>query len=787
MRQAGKLTRAAGAAALAVLLAACGQTAGITAKPSASVQASAYASPAPPAQTVAPAATSAPPAEISLANLKSVAAGDNYSLAVAADGSLLAWGNYAGAIEGEEYPQGTEQIRVIDKDAASVAAAADFCAEIKADGSLWVWGKNTALFGDAGQPKPVKALDGVAAVSLGGGFVLAVKTDGTLWAWGADDQGQLGDSGKAKFVGKPKQVMQGVKRASAGNAFSLILKKDGTLWGCGNNGEGQLLGFSNRKTPQFKGSNIMVVSQTVPVKLMAGVADVAAGAEHSLALDTSGNLWAFGYNSSGQIGDNWGKNMKLTPYLGVDVSCRIATKVLTDVSSITASASGSGALRKDGTLWLWGGNDNNELGDGGFTTSYVPKKVLGGVASAAQCNTHCLAVKTDGSLWAWGDNRYGQLGTGYCNVEYDYIKVADDVKQVSSSGNATFIVKNDGSLWGAGSNDYGQLPGAKNGGASAPLLLMKDVSQAALGDYTAFCIKKDGALWSWGDNRFGALGNGKLEAGRYSLSSNISDFSNGVVPAGYRKQAITPDALHLPAKVLDGVKQVLAFHIIVLAVRTDNTMWGWGLNEGGVSFPDNTSGDTATPKQRAASVRSILDMDMLAKTDGWLYTWGSMMMGDPLHKLVKSQISGVSSAVGDSGWRMAVKSDGTLWFWGMMRDKKYDKPVKIEDHVKAVTRGGELLVLADDGTLYSVSEYELGTMLDAWDGKSDFHFLGSDAAIKELDGVAQAVSASPAASGGESICSFAVKTDGTLWASGYNKYGQLGDGRAFFTPKQVSK
>lgn len=725
-----------------------------------------------------------------LSGLKAIVAGQRYSLAVDSDGRLLAWGNYAGAILGEDYPRDTEKINIIDTGVRSVSAAEDFCAEIKLDGALWVWGSNKAVCGESGSPSPVKMLDGVASVALGGSFVLAVKGDGTLWSWGSNDYGQLADGGKSPVLDRPTMVMESVKKAVAGySGFSLILKTDGTLLGCGYNSGGQLMSLSNKKVPLYEGAPKNIDVQTVPKKLMAGVKDVAAGESHSLVLDTSGNLWAFGANNYGQIGDNWGKSTKLTYTTLINAECREPVKVMTGVRTLLASNLGSGAIKSDGSLWLWGYNDNNELGNGGFATSYVPENVLGEVAFATQSATHGMAVKTDGSLWCWGNNRDGELGMGYRNYEPDYVKIAEDVKQVTTSGNTTLVVKNDGSLYGFGDNDYGQLGKTNHSGASTPQLLMKDVSQAALGDYSAFCIKKDGSLWSWGMNTFGALGNGKLEAGRYSLYNSLNDFTNGIIPEGYRKQLVTPDVLHAPAKVLDGVKQVFVFRFTVLAVKTDATLWGWGMNEGGVSFADNTYGDTASPSKRMTGISSVLDMFMVQKTDGWIWTWGDTYIGDPAHSLVKSNISGASSAIGDTiQLRMAVKSDGTLWAWGIFGDKKFDKPVMIEDHVKKITRGEKLFILKDDNTLYSVMYNNLNEFMKSVsvDGKSKAHLVSGKAVDLEMNDVTDAISANPSVSGGESSCSFVIKTDGSLWALGFNKFGQLGNGKVFFRPVQVS-
>jgi alpha-tubulin suppressor-like RCC1 family protein len=72
------------------------------------------------------------------------------------------------------------------------------------------------------------------------------------------------------------------------------------------------------------------------------------------------------------------------------------------------------ALRKDGTVWAWGGNDKGQLGDGTTTGRATPVQVSGltGVTAMAAGYSHSLALRGDGTVWCWGDNEAGQLGDG---------------------------------------------------------------------------------------------------------------------------------------------------------------------------------------------------------------------------------------------------------------------------------------------------------------------------------------------------------------------------------------
>ncbi|WP_295442300.1 CARDB domain-containing protein [uncultured Thiodictyon sp.] len=223
---------------------------------------------------------------------------------------------------------------------------------------------------------------------LAGGYwhSLALRDDGSLWAWGYNGFGQLGD-GKTAYRSSPVQVLTGVTAVAAGSNYSLALKSDGSLWAWGDNYYGQL------------GDGTTVNSST-PVQVMTGVAAVAAGDIHTLAIKTDGSLWAWGSNGANQLGDG----------TGTDRSRPV--QVLAGVPAVTAGADHTLALKTNGSLWAWGVNSYGQVGDGTTSSQYAPIQVLTAVAAAAGGMGHTLAIKRDGTFWAWGWNSYGQLGNG---------------------------------------------------------------------------------------------------------------------------------------------------------------------------------------------------------------------------------------------------------------------------------------------------------------------------------------------------------------------------------------
>src|SRR5437899_3957423 len=144
---------------------------------------------------------------------------------------------------------------------------------------------------------------------------------------------------------------------------------------------------------------------------------VAAGGTHSMALLADGTVRCWGDNSQGgQIGTNVGL-FTASPIAPTGTN-------ITGVTAISARYYGSMVLKSDGTIWGWGDNSNSELGNGtssSVTNSFpYPTQVTNmnnAVAIAAGLG-HSLAVAADGKMWVWGYNEEGELGTGTTGDEY---------------------------------------------------------------------------------------------------------------------------------------------------------------------------------------------------------------------------------------------------------------------------------------------------------------------------------------------------------------------------------
>lgn len=254
--------------------------------------------------------------------------------------------------------------------------------------------------------------DGQLAVSAI--HAASIHADGTLWAWGSNFDGQLGDGSTAAHA-QPAQVLLPNTAATdpanarwaqvaAGTSHTLALTTDGQLYAWGANTEGQLglNGFTRHLQPAL-----------VPLPAEAAGtrwAQVAAGCSHTLALTADGRLYSWGHNVFGQLGDG---TIFTRPQAAAAVQLPAGAGAIT---RIAAGNSYSLALTATGQLYTWGNNAEGQLGDGStgqhsrpVAVSLPRKSTATGWAQVAVGASHTLALTTDGQLYGWGCNKAGQL------------------------------------------------------------------------------------------------------------------------------------------------------------------------------------------------------------------------------------------------------------------------------------------------------------------------------------------------------------------------------------------
>jgi alpha-tubulin suppressor-like RCC1 family protein len=344
---------------------------------------------------------------------------------------------------------------------------------------------------------------GESAGSVAGGidFSLALTSSGEVWAWGAGDRGQLGN-GDIIDSSFPVAVsaLTGIVSIAAGDAHALALDSTGTLWAWGAGDVGQL-GNGN------SGGN---ADSAVPVQVSmpTNVVAIAAGANHSLAIDDAGDVFAWGSNATGQLGDGSQAN-NATPALVAGFT--------TDVKGIAAGDGHSIALLANRRIWAWGDNFDGQVGSTAASTpQLVPIEVTGiDVPHAVVAGAfHSLALTSEGTLWAWGAGAAGQLGSGNTDDVFEPILVAlsyleNRIPLVADGGaEHTLALWSDGVVRSWGSNLQGQLGRITTGDAFLPKSLPLPVKafHVASGATHSLAVGDDGSIWAWGSNGRGQLG-----------------------------------------------------------------------------------------------------------------------------------------------------------------------------------------------------------------------------------------------------------------------------------------
>lgn len=335
-------------------------------------------------------------------------------------------------------------------------------------------------------------------------------------SWGANAYGEIGNGTTTNAL-SPARVATlpyGVSLVAAGARHSMARKADGSVVAWGKNGAGELGNgtTTNSATPVGvsglgAGSGVVALSANAPPLSATSV----SGNGHSMALISDGTVLGWGNNNSGEVG-NFSFTDQLTP-VGV-----YGLGAGSGVIAIAAGGSHSLALKSDGTVLAWGGNNSGQLGDGTLTGKVIPQPVpfLGagsGVVAIAAGAAFSMALKSDGTVLTWGNNASGQLGNGTFTDRsvIGFVTNLVGVKQIAAGGSFALALLTTGAVKSWGNNASGQL-----GDGSAPTDQPSPVSvyglsgfaQISAGFSHGMARKATGSLKAWGRNASGELGVG---------------------------------------------------------------------------------------------------------------------------------------------------------------------------------------------------------------------------------------------------------------------------------------
>ena len=363
-------------------------------------------------------------------------------------------------------------------------------------------------------------------------------------------------------------------------------------------------------------------------------------------------------------------------------------------------------LMKDGGYDITGKEDIDTL-LGLLTVSGIK---LDEIKQIACGHSHTIILKNDGSLWSCGYNGKGELGLGDTTYRSVFTQVTtninNDVKQVVCGYYFTFILKNDGSLWSCGYNEYGQLgSGTKDYDSHSTFTkvttnINNDVKQIACGRYHTFILKNDGTLWSCGYNEYGQLGLGNT-TDRTTFTQVTTNINNDV-------------------------KQIACGYYHTFILNNDGSVWVCGRNNNGQSGLGDAT-DITTFTKVTNDVKQIACGEyhtIILKTDGSIWSCGKnnngqLGLGD---KTVKTTFTKVTTNINNDVKQIAcghshtiiLKNDGSLWSCGYnsrghlglgdTTDKTTFTKVttNINNDVKQIACGqNHTVILKTDGNVYA--------------------------------------------------------------------------------------
>ncbi len=317
---------------------------------------------------------------------------------------------------------------------------------------------------------PAKAFD----IAANRNTSYALLDDGTVVAWGRGDNGQLG-IGPAKppklATSEPSFEYRGIETPTrvggvddaiaiaAANDSAYAVLRDGTVrsWGGANIGDG-------RAKSDYAGPPGTAGPAFVPVRVpdLENVAAISAGGDHVLALTKDGRVFSWGSNFHGALGR--------PPRVELALDRAGEVPNLTDVVQVAAGWGVSTGLKKDGTVWVWGSNFQQQFGFPAPTVQPGPDRGwvlepqrVPGVSNAAAISVggrHTIALLKDGTLRAWGNTDWGQVGNG-AGPGYVPLPAAPKIANVAAAfaaGDNSFAVLRDGTLWAWGSGNRGEFP-----------------------------------------------------------------------------------------------------------------------------------------------------------------------------------------------------------------------------------------------------------------------------------------------------------------------------------------
>ena len=320
------------------------------------------------------------------------------------------------------------------------------------DGTVHSFGRNyegalgLGHYNDVSLPTPISNLPKINMISCGMNFTVCVDDEGFIWSFGENNSGQLGTGNKTDF-NVPQKLLSipPVLSVSCGYEHTLIITNDSNLWSCGANNFGQLCHGDEK---------IRLMPQKTS---FSNISKMSTGSNHSLFENDKGEIFACGYNETGECGLGHFDYPQITPSLIPNLPSNIVQFVCGDSQSLFLDAKGN--------VYSVGNNSFGQLGLGHNTSQNELNKIphIPPIKIISCVDTSSYLIDFEGNLWSFGNNSRGQLGHyNRTSINYNSPKIIitlEDIQQISygSSGYHFFAKNSQNQIFVTGCNDHGQL------------------------------------------------------------------------------------------------------------------------------------------------------------------------------------------------------------------------------------------------------------------------------------------------------------------------------------------
>jgi alpha-tubulin suppressor-like RCC1 family protein len=727
----------------------------------------------------------------------------------------------------------------------AVAAGASHTLYLTSDGKVYAAGQNTdGCLGDTTTTDNTALvavswsgiLIGKTASVIGAGISLSalIGNDGKVYTWGANSQGQLGDTSTT-----PKHAPVAIYTATAlsgktiaaiavGGSHILVLGTDKRIYAWGSNTFGQIGDGSTTNYNNAIAISTSVMGSAVPIAIAAGLA-------HSVALGSDGNVYSWGSNSVGQIGDSSSSTSRPSPTLA-NMSGALGGKY---VASIFAGAEFTIVITTEGKIAGWGSNSNGQLGDNTASSKNYPVSMdmtaMSGkkAVAVAAGSYHTLVRASDGSIYAVGQNTYGQLGDSTTSQRTGLVAV----NIMAMTGTTIFAMD-------AGNQDSIILAADPDTSTAATTTLTP--TPATTVSTVMKLTNVITTLYQWGANTNAQLADGTFTSKSSAIVLNFTMALNGkyvvAVAAGYyHNLGLTSDNLviawgsntngelgdnttttrvNITFTKMSGMGQVASiyagFHHSI-AITVTGAVYGWGYNNYG-QLGDGTKVDRYLPTlanmnnigtRKISFFSTKSQFNIILTDDNMLFAWGiggdgAIGDGASLDRALPTAVdkSGVLngkniSLVAAGGYHvLTLTSDGNLYTWGanlysqLGINSVTNAPAAVAVQVTAALSGKTVIAISA-GNYHSIVLLSTGAIA----GYVLFYFhslkiysWGYDVGNQVIPGggnyISTATTMSPGVFSAKLITSLYTGSDhtivqaldGTLYGWGSNGFGQLGCG-----------